>query len=85
MDFYYLLTFRPLHPALLQQKSYLPKTQEKEKQKPTKKAGQQDQATLLQDLILQVPEVRDVLTMGINYMLVQEEAVTTTPEIVRNM
>lgn len=85
MDFYYLLTFQPLHPALLQQKNYLPKTQEKEKQKPAEKTGQQDQAILLQDLILRVPEVRDVPITVTNCTLAQEEVVIITPETVNNM
>ncbi|REC61064.1 hypothetical protein DRF65_17520 [Chryseobacterium pennae] len=85
MVFYYLLTFRPLQPALLQQKNYLPKTQGKEKQKPAEKTGQQDQAILLQDLILQVPEVKGVPITVTNCTLAQEEAVIITPEAVNNM
>ncbi len=87
MDYYYLLTFRPLHPALLPQKNYLPKNQEKEKQKQkaAEKAGQQDQIILLQDLILRLPEAKDVLTMEISYMLAQEVAVIIIQETVSSM
>lgn len=84
MDYYYQQTFPHPQPALLQPKSFL-KIQEKEKLKPAEKAGQQDQIILLRGHTLQVPEVKDVLTMEISYMLAREEAAIIIQETVNNM
>ncbi len=71
MDYYYRQTFQLPQQAMFQPKKFL-KSQEKESQSlnpdRAEKAGHQDQTILLQDPILQVPEVVAVLIMEINYM-----------------
>lgn len=84
MAYYYLQASWHLPTILLQQQNLL-KTLEKEKQSQAKKANRKDQVTLHQNLILQVQEVKDVLTTEINYMLAQEEAVIIIQETVSSM
>ncbi len=66
------------------QKNFL-RSQEKGRLKPAEKADLQDQTTLLKDLILQIPEAKDVLTTEISCMLAQEAAAIITQGIVNNM
>ncbi len=93
MDYYSLPTFQHLQLVQLQLKNFS-KSQEKEKLKPAERVNRLDhaillqvpiQATLLQDLILQVPEAGDAHTMVINCTLAQEEAAIIIQETVSNM